>query len=260
MSSNNTDKTPSSSSKRKSLRSSLVLFSPRRDDALVCVGGSNSPDQASTVSNRTLSTDPFASVTGEPFSASQSTSYSSNDVCFKDMVQRNIEEEMNGGDGGDSDVEGEEFIMHKEAAVHSEAEDCIDLEEIHSDTEHKAFVRLTASGCTDVIGTISINEEDEGNITFMDPKFSSKDIKMFKPPNDWVPANADPSRGLPSFNQIDNPGNWSSYCFKPTFEGRAKDSKYKCHALPTGEPLPCHWIHPQENVCTMDGNSFMMDG
>ena len=50
---------------------------------------------------------------------------------------------------------------------------------------------------------------------------------------------AKPERGEPNFDNIDNPGAWPSFIFCPTFASRAKTSKYKHHALPTGcVPVP----------------------
>eukprot|EP00957_Ditylum_brightwellii_P022137 1669880-Ditylum_brightwellii.AAC.1 len=42
--------------------------------------------------------------------------------------------------------------------------------------------------------------------------------------------------GQPNFTELDNPGDWSEFCYCPNFE---KDGMYKGHKLPTGAtPVP----------------------
>jgi hypothetical protein len=92
----------------------------------------------------------------------------------------------------------------------------------------KGHAKLTATGSTEVIGSMSLEEDiqshDERNLGH---------INISRPPADFViPAN-DPSRDEPSIDVVDNPGDWPAYCFRPTFESRTKTSKYKQHLAQT---------------------------
>jgi hypothetical protein len=50
-------------------------------------------------------------------------------------------------------------------------------------------------------------------------------------PNDWSPT-VNTNKGEPLFEDVDNPGGWSSYTFRLMFEPRR--GKYICHAMPAG--------------------------
>ena len=60
-------------------------------------------------------------------------------------------------------------------------------------------------------------------------------------PNDWVRPPPKTTKKEPNvpFEEIDNPGNWSEYCFRPKFGGKAGTGDYVGHQLPTGvSPVP----------------------
>lgn len=60
-------------------------------------------------------------------------------------------------------------------------------------------------------------------------------------PADWVPAPPKTAKKEPNvpFEEIDNPGNWSRYCFGPKFAGKGGTGDYIGHQLPTGAtPVP----------------------
>jgi hypothetical protein len=50
-------------------------------------------------------------------------------------------------------------------------------------------------------------------------------------PDDWNP-NINRNEGEPLFEDVDNPGGWSLYTFRPMFEPRG--GKYICHAMQAG--------------------------
>ncbi len=50
-------------------------------------------------------------------------------------------------------------------------------------------------------------------------------------PDDWNPI-VNRNKGEPLFEDVDNPGGWSNYTFRPMFEQRG--GKYICHAMPAG--------------------------
>lgn len=165
-----------------------------------------------------------------------------------DSTRLMLEEEVNGGDGGDSDVEGEEFELHNEAAVDNYA-DSVQVEDKDLRGMLKGFVKLTATGSTDAIGHLKvIGEGGAESVVTNDSthalggmRFGSgkKEIKISRPPADWNAPKVEDKRGEPKFEDVDNPGDWPRYCFKPVFGGRSKTTKYQHHALPTGAiPVP----------------------
>jgi hypothetical protein len=49
------------------------------------------------------------------------------------------------------------------------------------------------------------------------------------------------NKGEPLFEDVDNPGGWSSYTFRPMFGPRAEE--YICHAMPAGAvPVPINAV------------------
>ena len=58
-------------------------------------------------------------------------------------------------------------------------------------------------------------------------------------PPDWRPHAPKVSKGQPRlFSQVDNPGRWDEFCFRPKFQAKAPQ-KYLYHSLPTGaRPVP----------------------
>ncbi len=49
------------------------------------------------------------------------------------------------------------------------------------------------------------------------------------------------NKGEPLFEDVDNPGGWSSYTLRPMFEPRGE--KYICHAMPAGAvPVPINAV------------------
>jgi hypothetical protein len=59
-------------------------------------------------------------------------------------------------------------------------------------------------------------------------------------PDDWNPT-INRNKGEPLFEDVDNPGGWSSYTFRSMFELRGR--KYICHAMPAGAlSLPIHAV------------------
>ena len=56
-------------------------------------------------------------------------------------------------------------------------------------------------------------------------------------PADWRPHAAKVAKGQPHcFSQVDNPGRWEEYCFRPKFQAKTPQ-KYLFHSLPTGAKL-----------------------
>ena len=158
---------------------------------------------------------------------------------FDGVLKRIINDERYSGDGGDSDVDGDEYDIHRDCIVSesdksNSAHDDVDAK----DTKGKSigFVDLTNEGSTQVVGKVHMVRDEDSKIVMDDAK---KHIKIHSTPPEWkAPAHA-PLRGEPKWNNVDNPGDWPQYCFAPVFTDRKKNSKYLHHALPTGaRPVP----------------------
>ena len=169
------------------------------------------------------------------------------DLSFAAIAGREIEKDMNGGDGGDSDEEGEECLIHREGYlfVGKEVEKDEDLNEdngLGPNLERdfgrkKGLVNLTNS-TGGKVGNVILAEGDLSAVD-LTRDLVGKDIKITQPPKDWVSRKTDKKRDEPVFDAVDNPGDWPEYCFRPYFATRTKTSKYEFHKLPTGAmPVP----------------------
>ena len=172
-------------------------------------------------------------------------------------VNSELEKDHSGGDGGDSDVEGDEVLIHESAVVTGRDDsDDIEPEDFRGKTLGLGIVDLTDSSGT---GKGSILMAD-GNVsmTQLTDTLNQCDVKISTPPVDWTTPVAQENRGEPKFEDVDNPGKWPRYCFRPIFAGRSSTTKYKHHALPTGAmPFP---KNAEGNRKTDDGWEFHYDG
>jgi len=75
------------------------------------------------------------------------------------------------------------------------------------------------------------------------------------PPGDWNPT-IHVDCGEPRFEDVDNPGKWSNFTFRPTFE--PKGGKYIGHSMPAGAvPVP---IHAKTGKREVGGYEFFYQG
>ena len=156
-------------------------------------------------------------------------------VEYNEIVHAENLRDMNGGDGGDSDVEGDEAHLHG-SGVEPHPEEVVEFE-VDGRGKTKGFVDLTNS-TGGVMGSVILTEGNVTNVE-MTNLMRGRDVKIAKPPDDWFVPVAKEARGEPKFEDVDNPGSWPQYCYRPVFDGRSRNSKYVRHALPTGAmPLP----------------------
>ena len=169
---------------------------------------------------------------------------------FENLALQEKSQELNDANGNNSDEEGGEFEIMQESYIRAlierneEDNDILHIEDIAND--NIAFV-ASKKGLLD-----PRNHEDyEKKIEFLQ-----------KIPEDYiVPEKKDPNQ--PSFNEIDNPGNWNEFVARPVYKkkgtGRTATYKYLHHELPTGcIPVP---VNSQTNKREVGGwNFFTMDG
>ena len=127
------------------------------------------------------------------------------------MSLNDVEEETNEvGDGGDSDVEGDDLAEHDEA--------------------------MTAA----LADRLATKADDNGNDIFEDGDNNSILLKKgFDPeinipsiPDNWVPVAQKVDKGEPTFDDVDNPGKWCNFTFRPEFG--TNGGAYTKHTLSTG--------------------------
>jgi hypothetical protein len=126
-----------------------------------------------------------------------------------------LERERELGDGGDSDEEGEEILIHYEARVES-AEERREATDDNNSLEDKD-------------DNAAILARNNMNMS-VDPR-----MRLPEPPPEWVPPLPKVDKGEPMLSDVDNPGNWQEF----TFTAKMENCRYKHYCLPTGAvPVP----------------------
>ena len=146
---------------------------------------------------------------------------------FDELVNALEEAEGQDADGGESDEEGEELELHEEAFALAEV-DRIHHQEIETHVEQicKGNIAFVLKK-----GEIESNEDNEDLLA-----------KVHKAPDGYAAAEKkDPNE--PDFQNLDNPGGWSDFVFRPVYKktgrGATANYQYVQHELPTGcTPLP----------------------
>ena len=123
-------------------------------------------------------------------------------------------------DGGESDEEGEELELISEEMMRAQLE--------RKQHEGDFHVKEVSNGDIGFVLCKREGQFDEGN---EDDLFDS----IPKPPDDWIRPPMRAAANQLNFEDVDNPGEWNDYIFKPVFE----KGQYVRHELPTGcTPVP----------------------
>jgi len=88
-----------------------------------------------------------------------------------------MNEEENGGDGGESDVDGDEFDIHHDSLVidSEESDDkCVEVDDKDKKGRSIGFVDLTAEGSTKVVGKVHMLQHAENEVLFENAKKMSR--------------------------------------------------------------------------------------
>lgn len=168
---------------------------------------------------------------------------------IQSLIERMELVDMN-GDGGDSDVEGDELncchSIRKYSEMEPDVEDAIDGEEFATEMngpKKSRMLKLTATGSTTIIGEVAEDGVSGDN-----------NVKLPKREENWIPPPVKVDKGEIPFDQVDNPGGWDEYYFRPKFN---KAGKYMGHYLPTGaKPVP----KDENGNRTCGGWTFHYDG
>jgi len=157
---------------------------------------------------------------------------------FNDLVEDELEKDDNGGDGGDSDEEGQECLIHlADSDDESETESEIIDVEAKDCGKSKGFVDLTDSS-GGIVGNVIF---EEGDVCRTELINSEKEVRIYKPPSDWTIPMTRVDRNEPKFEDVDNPGDWPQYCFRTKFVKKTGSDNitYSHHQLPTkAVPVP----------------------
>jgi len=191
-----------------------------------------SPDGLSSVAS-TLTRNSYAVAAN----VSEVSGPSHSNVSFEELceeIEKLSLEDMNGGDGGDSDVEGEEVEVHDFVNKDLDVENSVDFNE---EGNIKAKLKVMRTG-----GTVEIAELD------IDDSIGSSElnIRIPQPDEGWSPPSVKVERGEPAFHLVDNPGLWQRFIFHPKFS--KGDKEYTGHFLPTGA-TPCPIDQDGERTC-----------
>ena len=145
-------------------------------------------------------------------------------ATIEDAIGKIHAEEDKDADGGDSDVEGEEFEIFDSSYVKA----CL----VKQNDDTSVHIHEISNG--DIAFVIS----KQGVVTDEQIDF---DEKVIKPPDSWTRPEKKDKAKEPEFENVDNPGGWSDFVFRPAYS-KAKNSnklKYLRHELPTGcTPVP----------------------
>ncbi len=92
-------------------------------------------------------------------------------------------------------------------------------------------------------------EVDDNDAFMCEVKDNSSNLRLYGAPPGWsepiAPDDWNPTINIihrePLFEDVDNPGDWSNYIFRPIFEPRG--GKYICHTMPAGNvPVPINAV------------------
>jgi hypothetical protein len=131
------------------------------------------------------------------------------------LILADVEEDQEDqGDGGGSDIEGEDGRDFEESAVEAMEEN------IQANADDSNAVAHTAKQYKVLLSRMTYGDL----------------IHLPSPPEDWVAPEPKTLKGEPAFSNVDNPGDWSQYTYRADFDSKGK---YKHHTIPTGAvPVP----------------------
>ena len=151
--------------------------------------------------------------------------FESNDVIEMTIQQENVEQ----GDGGDSDEEGEGYGICND--FH---EACVDT---NFDKQMNDYDEIEANVAADDDNGITGQVDASNPVCHLDGA-----------PEGWLPPGipdglthtAKSARGESAFASIDNPDSWSAYTYKAKFSGTGGSGPYKDNRMPAGATVvPC---------------------
>ena len=126
------------------------------------------------------------------------------------------------GDGGTSNGKGEGYDC-----VHSFQDGMKEVEREHLDHDTDEIEHCVEANDDDAIIC------DEPNMVPSALPGAPNGWSPPSPPDNWNPI-VNSLKREPPFDEVDNPGNWSSFTNHPLFQPKGG---YMCHTMPAGVPL-----------------------
>jgi hypothetical protein len=192
-------------------RRTLVLGSSGSGNSTL-TGDSGTSTASSTSANRNTSRVLLDAIDDDEDEIGEFTGESSSGPRYILVVADVKEDEKEEGDGGDSDIEGEDGKEFEEAAVEA-------MEE-----------------------KIQAAADDSNAVVHTEKKYevllsgNNNRIRLPSPPEAWVAPAPKSLKGEPAFAEVDNPGSWCQYTYRAEFDSKGQ---YKHHVVPTGAmPVP----------------------
>ena len=143
-----------------------------------------------------------------------------NELSHEELVEMMEAKDEEEADGGDSDVEGPECELYELTAEELKKESSVEAAMHSKDGNPVSIHRMSADGWNDI--------SNGGH----------SEVEIPKPDPDWVPPAVKEKKGEPAFKDVDNPGDWDEFYFRPKF-AKGSNGKYIAHQLPTGAiPVP----------------------
>ena len=140
----------------------------------------------------------------------------------EEMIQNDIAENS---DGGDSDAGGYGYNIMEDFM---EARRNVEIDWLTSDfNEIETNVLDDTENCT-----MSVSTKNMTLPTYL--KNAPKGWSAPSAPGGWTPVTRKEAKGEPKFEDVDNPGQWSEFTFRPNFEGKYGSGAYDHHAAPAG--------------------------
>ena len=203
----------------------------------------NSDDSATSVVEADIDHDDNANPSGQISLPNYIVNESRNNCR---ILQSDVLEELNEvGYGSDSDDDGDAAEALNEAFAEAES----DRSGIKSYTNGNEDIEAVSGDSVSNSVLLGGNNDEEEELNFP------------KPPSNWVDPEPNTNKNEPIFRSVDNPGKWSSFCFRATFKSAKQGGKYDYHALPTGcTPVPVSVGRDGKEERVQNGWKFYYEG
>ena len=113
-------------------------------------------------------------------------------------------------------------------------EDANEVQDIDDEMHMATLFKMLAVTEQESNDDIEVSDRNMVELQGKIPNDLPENVKIHCVPEDWVNPAPNTEKNEPPFDSIDNPGQWSSYAFRPVFKKEGGTSVYKHHCLPTG--------------------------
>ena len=135
----------------------------------------------------------------------------------------------------------EEDVLEEEEEMGCGNDSDFDADELDDLNDRMKEINIGTDVTPDDTNEIVLDSSD--NFVYVG-KGTAKDnvgnlMKIASVPDNWVTPKHNEERGEPEYINVDNPGEWDSFVFRPKFKKEKGEMKYNGHYLPSGcVPVP----------------------